>query len=224
MKNRKNLWMCIIALVSVLFIVILFGAASASKSAVDGPQEDVVSKEEQPVLQKEEEKTLEKAAEEAETFAEDAYEVGVFAFTVERFAKQFSKNLPEGYRFEDTAAGNPRRNNRLQLDIWDENGIATDISILFNAENTETVCKQLALTIKTDCSAEDADAILKWYLFTFLEEFDVEQKRAIYDEYLYMFDTGSEEYQVHAEGSQSAMMSCEEEQDGKYYYVLISSE
>lgn len=205
MKNKKDLWIVAVALVSILFIAILFIVSGASKS---GTQDDA-------------EKTV--TTEKAET-VEEKEEKKISTQETDNFAKQFANTLPEGYVFSKEAVENPGRDNRMQMEILDETGISTDIAIVFAGKNSGDAGNQMALTIKEDCIPDDADAILKWYLFTFLEGYTEEKKKAIYDDYLYMFDTGSKDYRVYTEESVTVMMSCETEAAGNYYYVMVSSE
>lgn len=218
MKNKKDLLIAAIALVSILFIAILLIASGALKS---GTQEE--NAEDTVVLENgadSQEEVL--PTEETErTPSESVNEENVFTFTADGFAKQFAEALPEGYAFSKEASANPERDHRMQLDILNETGTETDIAIVFAGEGSGS---QMALTIKEDCIPDDADAILKWYLFTFLEGYTEEKKKAIYDDYLYLFDTGSKEYRVYTEEDVTAMMSLEAEADGNYYYVMVSAE
>lgn len=219
MKKKRDLWMLVIALVSVLFVIIIFVAAGASKSGTQDDTEAVITQEEEgaPQIEEAEERN-------GESSLESVDKESTFTFSADGFAEKFSKGLPQGYDFAESETKNPLRGNRMQLDILDETGTPTDIAIVFDAENAELTSSQMALTIKEDSFADDADAILKWYLFTFLEGYTEEKKKAIYDDYLYMFDTGSEEFRVYSEESLTVMMCRETEESGKYYYVLISVE
>ena len=211
MKNKKDLLIAAVALVSILFIAILFVASGTLKSGTQNEEADqTIALEEETVSQEE----------------ETASQTGKSAALQEMdgFEKQFGKELPEGYGFTETLTANPARDQRMQLDILDESGTPTDIAIVFTAEGAENTGSQMALTIKEDCIPDDADAILKWYLFTFLEGYTEEKKKAIYDDYLYLFDTGSKDYRVYTEKNVTTMMSLEAEEDGNYYYVMITAE
>ena len=206
MKNKKDLLIAAIALVSILFIVILLIASGALKPSAQEEEAEVVVLEEEAELISQEEN--------AEVISQE----------MDGFAKRFGKELPEGYVFAETLTANPERDHLMQMDILDENDAPTDISIVFAAEDTENIGSQMALTIKEDCIPDDADAILKWYLFTFLEGYTEEKKKAIYNDYLYLFDTGSKEYRVYTEENLTTMMSLEAEKGGNYYYVMVDAE
>lgn len=207
MKNKKDLLIAAIALVSSLFIAILFVASGTSKSGTKEDADQTITLEDEAVSQEEEAASR---PGESTTLQE-----------TDGFAKQFGKELPEGYVFAETLTANPERDNRMQLDILDESGTPTDIAIVFDGEGADS---QMALTIKEDCIPDDADAILKWYLFTFLEGYTEEKKKAIYDDYLYLFDTGAQDYRVYTEETVTTMISCETEEVGNYYYVMVSAE
>ena len=208
--KKRDLWMLAIALVSVLFLVILFAAAKTSKNSASNDSQKPA------------------AMEEAEVETENPLEVpeqkNTFEFSAGEFAKTFEGNLPQGYVFEKNITVNAQGDHRIQLDILNESGTSIDMAILFDTENAEDACSQMALVMKADCSADDIDSILKWYLFNFLNSFTVEKKKAVYDDYLYMFDTGTEDFRVYSEDNQTVMMCCETEESDKYYYVLISVE
>lgn len=217
MKNKKDLWILAVALVSILFIAILFIVSGASKSGTQEDADQTIALEDE-TASKEEEAAL-------QTGENTASQVdGAFTFSADSFAKSFEKELPQGYSFSETMMANPERDNRMQLDILDESGAPTDIAIVFDGENTERTCSQMALTIKADCIPDDADSLLKWYLFTFLKGYTEEKKKAIYDDYLYLFDTGAQDYRVYTEETVTTMISCETEEAGTYYYVMVSAE
>lgn len=189
-KNKKDLWIVAAALVSVIFIAVLYFAARDAK----------------PV----EESTV--FSPEPETKSEDTDTATIF------FAE-----LPEGYAFSETPAANPERGNRMQIEILDETDTCTNAAIVLNGETEESGSGQMVLTLREDCSADDADVLLKWYLDTFLEGFTEEKKKTVYDAYLYMFDTGSQDYLVYSEENTTVMMSFEAEETGNYYYVMVSA-
>lgn len=209
MKNKKDLLIIAIAAVSVIFIAVIYFAAGASKSVTQEAAKEAV-------LPVETEDAKEAASLEKETAKKTQ--------KTDEFAKQFAENLPEGYIFSEELTANPERDGRMQLDVLDESGAEIGIAIVFSAEDTKNAGSQMALTIKEDSVPDDADAVLKWYLFTFLEGYTEEKKKAIYDAYLYMFDTGSKDYRVYTEENVIAMMSCETESTGNYYYIMISEE
>ena len=205
MKNKKDLWIVAVALASILFIAVLVIVSGASKAGTEDDVEEVVMLEKAETVEENEEKKISTQE-------------------TDKFAKEFANTLPEGYSLSKKAVENPERDNRMQLEILDETGIPTDIVIVFDGKDAGPAGSQMALTIKEDCIPDDADAILKWYLFTFLEGYTEEKKKAIYDDYLYMFDTGSKDYRVYTEESVTVMMSCETENTGNYYYVMLSKE
>ena len=215
MMKKRDLWMLAIALVSLVFIAIVFVAAGASKSDTPDDTEEVIALNEEAAPQQEESSVqIEETADKGSTFA----------FSVDGFSEKFAGNLPQGYIFAESITANPLRDNRMQLDILDESGTSTDIAIMFDTEKAKLNYSQMALTIKEDCFEDDADAILKWYVFNFLEGFTEEKKKAIYDDYLYMFDTGSEEFRVYSEEALTVMMCRETEEAGNYYYVMVSTQ
>lgn len=217
MKKRKDLWILVIALVSVLFLVILFVAAKTSKNSVaDESQRPIAMDEVTP--QKEEEET------QGENSLETSDKESISKFSASEFAKKYEGNLPQGYAFEKNIMVNTQRDNRIELNILGENDTSIGMAIVFDTEKAEDKCSQMALTIKEDCAADDVDAILKWYLFNFLDSFTEEKKKAVYDDYLYMFDLGTEELRVYSEENLTVMMCHETEKSDKYYYVLISVE
>lgn len=219
MKKKSDLLVLAIAMVSVLFIVILFTVASASKSEIKSVEEDVILLEEDETVQKEE-----TAQESAETLTEPLSKDGAFTFAVDGFDKQFLENLPEGYTFMNAVAANSSRDNRMQLDIVDAAGAATNIAVVFNVQESDVSCEQMALAIKEDCFEDNAAAILQWYLTTFLEEFGEEERRVIYEDYLDMFHNKADDYRVYSEESLAVMMCRETEETGTYYYILMSAQ
>lgn len=224
--KKRDLWMLAIALVSLVFIAIVFVAAGTSKSDTPDDTEEVIALNEEVGPQQEESSVQTEEAEEGsgESPSESADKGSAFAFSVDGFSEKFAGNLPQGYIFAESITANPLRDNRMQLDILDESGTSTDIAIMFDTEKAKLNCSQMALTIKEDCFEDDADAILKWYVFNFLEGFTEEKKKAIYDDYLYMFDTGSEEFRVYSEEALTVMMCRETEEAGNYYYVMVSTQ
>ena len=216
MKKKSDLWMLAIALVSILFIVVLFIAASASKSDMQNSNENIILLEEETITQERETTEGDEAG-----IPETIYKDGSFFFTVDEFAKYFSGTLPAGYIFSNELDVNAQRDNKMQLDILEENGTATDISIIFDDRGSDQTCKQIVLVIKSDCYEADAAAALRWYTSTFLEVFE-EMRTAVCEDYLKMFLDKTENYKVYSEDGLMTMMSCETEEDGKYYYVLVS--
>ena len=205
MKNKKDLWLIAVAVVSILLITVLFIISGTSKSGLQDDMEEIVTLEEaKAVGESEEEKT--------------------FIQETDKFVKQFVNTLPEGYVFSKEAVENPERDNCMQLEILYENGNATDIAIVFNGKDAVAAGSRMALTIKEDCIPDDADAIIKWYLFTFLEGYTEEKKKSIYNDYLYLFDTGSKDYRVYTEEDVTVMMSYETEKTGNFFYVMVLGE
>lgn len=149
-------------------------------------------------------------------------EDGQFTFTAGQFGERFTKTLPEGFSLEDPIAANASRNHKMQICILDVTGAATDMAILLDVKEEEQLCRQMALTIKSDAFEEDVTGMLKWYLTTFLYDVEAEELEEIYEDYLDMFITGAEEYRLHSGDSSSVMMSYGTEEDGNYYYVMIS--
>ncbi len=219
MKKKSNLWLLAIALISILFLVILFSAASASKKDIKDPAEKIIPLDEEISLQ-----TEETAEGDLESLSQSVYRDGSFSFTADEFAKQFAGNLPVGYRFADTVVVNPLRDNRIQLEVLDENGTPTDIAIVFNVQESELAYQQMALAIKGDGLEEDAAAMLQWYLSNFLEGFEEELQKEIYEDYLDMFNSRAEDYRVYSEESLTVMMCRETEESENYYYILMSVE
>lgn len=194
-KHKKDLWIIAAGLVSVIFIVALYFASRGAKPV-----------EETTVLPAEPAETADTADTDTDT------------------AETFSAELPEGYLFSETPAANPDRGNRMQVEILTEDAAPTNAAIVFDGEKEGSSYSRLALTLREDCSPDDAEVLLKWYLDTFLEGFTEEKKKTVYDDYLYMFDTGSLDYRVYSEENVTVMMSFEAENTGNYYYILVDLE
>lgn len=216
MKKKSDLGIMAIALVSILFIVFVFAAASASKSDMQESMEKIIVPDEEVITQEKETTEGDK-----ELIPEEIYKDGAFAFTVDEFAECFSGSLPAGYIFTNEMEVNPQRDNWMQLDILEENGTATDVAIIFNKKETDPAFNQMALVIKEGSYDADAAASLRWYISTFLKDFE-EEKTAIYEDYLNIFLNGTEDYKVYAEESLMVMMCCETEKNENYYYVLLT--
>lgn len=216
MKKKSDLGIMAIALVSILFIVFVFAAASASKSDMQESMEKIIVPDEEVITQEKETTEGEK-----ELIPEEIYKDGAFAFTVDEFAECFSGSLPAGYIFANEMEVNPQRDDWMQLNILEENGTATDVAVIFNKKETDPAFNQMALVIKEGSYDADAAASLRWYISTFLKDFE-EEKKAIYEDYLNIFLNGTEDYKVYAEESLMVMMCCETEENENYYYVLLT--
>ena len=167
MQKKNILWIVVFVVAIVMFCIILFvipdGQSNGKETAL---QSSAVSVE-----------SVEISTDSAEL--EGIYKEGEFIFTAVQVRERFGSTLPEGYLFADTPVANPAQNDKLQLDILDTTGMSTDIALLFNVKEADLVVNQIALVIKEDGYKEDVTAILEWYIATFADSFEDEEKAAI---------------------------------------------
>lgn len=213
--KKSNLWM--LALIPIVFLIFIFAAASASKSNTQDQEEEIVLLDEETELQ-----TEETAEGEIESPSESLFRDHTFTFTAEEFADRFAGSLPERFVFGDVLAANPLEQDRLQLDILEASGAPADIAIVFDSKEADSAYNRMALAIKGDRFQSDAETVIHWYLYTFLEGYNENLKNEIYEKYVDMFSSKAEGHKVYSEGSVTTMMLCETEETGNYYYIMMS--
>lgn len=221
MKNMRNFKKILLTVVFLIVLALIGGAlfsGSDSQGDKSSGQDTEVSAESAGSLTE----SAENSIDIGEGGAEALYEDGEFTFNAGEFRDRFMSTLPEGYMFAEAIEANPSQDGNMQLDILDATGGVTDIAVLLNVKEAELTCSQMALIIKESGYMEDTAAILEWYLSTFLDSFEPEERASIMEEYLDRVDSRAEEYRVYSSEVQTVMMNRVAENSGKYYYVMIA--
>lgn len=209
MQRRKMLGIVAVIVAVVVFCMFLFVTMNGRDTAEDGSRPSSADLTE----------SVDNSTDSAEL--EELYGEGAFVFTPAHVRERFEDTLPEGYLFAEKPAANPAQNDKLQLEIQDETGTLTELSLLFNTTKEDQTFNQIALLIKEGGFKEDTEAILEWYLKTFADSLGEADRKAVCEEYLEKMDQKEKEYSLFETDTQSLMMNYMTEESEGYYYVMI---
>lgn len=154
--------------------------------------------------------------------AEPVFANHVFTFTGETFPELFRETLPEGYRFADAVAANPDRNNKLQINILTAAGDNTGLAILLNTTDAQASFSKLALTVGTSDEAADLEALLTWYIATFMTGFNSAEQTQLHENFMTAFRNKSEDHILKTTNAHVAMMVLEKESIGEQFYIMLA--
>lgn len=209
MQRRYMLGIVAVIVAVVVFCMLLFVKMNGRNTAEDGSRPSSSDLTE----------SVENSTDSAEL--EELYRDGTFVFTPALVRERFEDTLPEGYHFVEKPVANPEQNDKLQLDILDETGTLTELSLLFNTTEEDRNFNQIALLIKEGGFKEDSAAILEWYLQTFADSLGEADRKMVCEEYLEKMDQKEKEYSLFETDTQSLMMNYMSEGTDGYYYVMI---
>ena len=164
----------------------------------------------------------EQVADDTEIHATQLYEDDTFTFTANQIQERFMDTLPENYKFAHNISTNSLQKDSLQIEILKGAGEFTGVTLLLDTKEDNIAFDQLALIINEGAKREDVAIIMRWYISTFLDSFDIENQNAIIEAYLDSYYNASKEIVMYSSEKQITLICSKENNAKNIYYVMIS--